>query len=45
MERLGHEISMRQVKKMISDADVNGDGEVDYEEFTAIMGFGIVLLA
>ena len=38
MERLGHEISMRQVKKMISDADVNGDGEVDYAEFTAIMG-------
>ena len=37
MKTLGHNLSEEEVEAMIRDADKNGDNQVDFEEFKAIM--------
>jgi Ca2+-binding EF-hand superfamily protein len=34
---LGNKFSSSEVKKMIKLADINGDGKIDYHEFTQLM--------
>ena len=33
LRRMGHDVSEREVERMIRSADKNGDGLVDYREF------------
>ena len=37
MAKLGEKLSDEEVDEMMRAADINGDGQVDYEEFVAIM--------
>lgn len=37
MRSLGLNLSHRETNKLIADADVNGDGSVDYMEFIEMM--------
>jgi Ca2+-binding EF-hand superfamily protein len=44
MNNLGEELTEAEVKAMVAEADVNGDGLIDFTEFTRMMknsfGFG-----
>lgn len=37
LQKLGEQTSLAECKKMIAEADLNGDGRVDYREFKAIL--------
>ena len=39
MSNLGDKLSDEEVAKMIREADIDGDGQVNYEEFVAMMMF------
>jgi Ca2+-binding EF-hand superfamily protein len=37
MINLGEKLTDEEVNQMIQEADINGDGQVDYEEFVKMM--------
>ncbi|XP_074656958.1 uncharacterized protein LOC141910137 isoform X2 [Tubulanus polymorphus] len=37
MSNLGEALSQTELEAMLHEADINGDGEIDYKEFTKIM--------
>ena len=37
MQQLGEKLSEEDIEEMISDADTNGDGQIDYNEFVKYM--------
>ena len=37
LKAMGHNMSAEEVEQLIKEADLNGDGKVDFEEFKAIM--------
>lgn len=37
MMNLGEKLSDEEVKQMIKEADMDGDGQVDYDEFVKMM--------
>merc|ERR1712228_625358 len=38
LKSMGQELTMDEVDKLIEEIDVNGDGEVDFEEFKVMVG-------
>ena len=38
MNNLGEKLTDEEVDEMISEADVDGDGEINFEEFIKMMG-------
>jgi hypothetical protein len=38
MTNLGEKLTEEEVEEMIREADVDGDGQVNYEEFVAVRG-------
>ena len=37
MEELGEDMNEKELEEMIHEADADGDGEINYEEFTSMM--------
>ncbi len=37
MSNLGEELSTEDIEDMIKEADIDGDGQIDYEEFVKMM--------
>ena len=37
MKTMGHQLSDQEVDEMIHEADINGDGQIDYHEFVKMM--------
>ncbi|PVD20722.1 hypothetical protein C0Q70_18882 [Pomacea canaliculata] len=37
LSRLGEKITRQEAEEMVKEADLNGDGKVDYSEFRAIL--------
>ncbi|VDL64363.1 unnamed protein product [Hymenolepis diminuta] len=37
MRSLGEKLTVKQVEEMIREADVDGDGQIDYQEFVRMM--------
>lgn len=38
MKALGENLTEEEIEEMIREADINGDGEIDFYEFKAMMG-------
>ena len=38
LEAMGHKMTREEVLKMMQDADDDGGGEIDFEEFCKLMG-------
>merc|ERR1711973_101182 len=37
LQRMGSEVSEEQLEKLFSEADINGDGRIDFEEFVKVL--------
>lgn len=37
MMNLGEKLTIEEIESMIEEADTDGDGQIDYEEFYAMM--------
>jgi calmodulin len=42
MTNLGEKLTEEEVEEMIREADVDGDGQVNYEEFVTMMVSGLL---
>mmetsp|Transcript_12836 Transcript_12836/g.39506 ORF Transcript_12836/g.39506 Transcript_12836/m.39506 type:complete len:152 (+) Transcript_12836:179-634(+) len=39
LTKLGEKLTEEEANEMIKEADLNGDGEIDYQEFVKMMGY------
>lgn len=40
MSNLGEELSEEEINEIVQEADIDGDGQIDYEEFSMWLGQG-----
>ena len=40
MSNLGEELSEEEINEIVQEADIDGDGHIDYEEFSMWLGQG-----